>query len=81
MARTEIALRSDQVYICFDGPDGLVMQVSLEGYENYYRLLGWELLGKAEMLPGFAQRHGEPVAAERRQRLGSGYGRLFPGVG
>ena len=62
-----------QVYICFDGPDGLVIQTSIETYQSYYRRLGWELLGQAEPLPGFAQRHGEPVAAERRRRLGTGF--------
>lgn len=59
----------DQVYICFDGPDGLVIQTSRTAFEEYFRLLGWELLGKAEPLPGFKQRQGVPVAASRRMRL------------
>uniref|UniRef100_A0A6M3KKJ0 Uncharacterized protein n=1 Tax=viral metagenome TaxID=1070528 RepID=A0A6M3KKJ0_9ZZZZ len=40
-----------QVYICFDGPDGLVIQTSFATYLNYYRFLGWELLGEAVELP------------------------------
>jgi hypothetical protein len=60
----------NQVYICFDGPDGLVMQVTYETFLSYYRLLGWELLGPANPMAGFAQRHGAPVAAGRRERNG-----------
>lgn len=41
----------DQVYICFNGPDGQVMQTSRSTYERYYRLLGWKLLGPAAPLP------------------------------
>ena len=63
----------DQVYICFDGPDGLVIQTSNDAFERYYRLLGWELLGRAEPLPLFMQRQGVPVAAKRRERIGTGY--------
>ena len=61
----------DQVYICFDGTDGLVIQTDRRSFERYYQLLGWELLGQAEPLPLFRQRQGVPVAAKRR--IGTGY--------
>ena len=55
----------EQVYICFDGEDGLVIQTDIRTFDSYYRLLGWELLGVANPLPGFRQRQGGPVAARR----------------
>lgn len=45
-----------QVYICFDGPDGLVIQTSIETYNSYYKLLGWELMGRATPLAGMLGR-------------------------
>lgn len=41
-----------QVYICFDGPDGLVIQTNIGTYNRYYKLLGWQLIGRATPLPG-----------------------------
>ena len=41
-----------QVYIYFDGPDGLVIQTGINTYEHYYKPLGWELMGPASALPG-----------------------------
>ncbi len=45
-----------QVYICFDGPDELVIQTDISTYYRYYKLLGWELMGRAEPLPGMKAR-------------------------
>jgi len=42
-----------QIYCCFDGPDGLVIQTDIATYESYYQRLGWELLGRATPLPCF----------------------------
>lgn len=41
---------NEQVFICFDGPDGLVIQTTRTTFESFYRLLGWELLGPAKAL-------------------------------
>lgn len=57
--------REEQVYICFDGPEGLVIQTTMGSYQDYYRLLGWELLGQAGRLPGFEKKTLEPVAVKR----------------
>ena len=40
-----------QVYVGLDGVDGIVIQTSYGSYMNYYRLLGYELLGPAKELP------------------------------
>lgn len=40
-----------QVYICFDGKDGLIIQTSMETYLSYYQRLGWDFLGRAKPLP------------------------------
>lgn len=45
-----------QVYICFDGPDELVIQTDISTYYRYYKLLGWELMGRATPLPGMKTR-------------------------
>lgn len=45
-----------QVYICFDGPGGLVIQTSIETYNSYYKLLGWELMGRATPMTGILGR-------------------------
>lgn len=45
-----------QVYICFDGPDQLVIQTDIGTYYRYYKLLGWELMGRATPLPGMKAR-------------------------
>ena len=42
-----------QVYIGFDPPDGLVMQVEYGEWHRYWRLLGWEYVGVAQPLPRF----------------------------
>lgn len=43
-----------QVFICFDGEDGLVIQTDISTYESYYRHLGWELMGRAQPFPEIA---------------------------
>jgi len=45
-----------QVYACFDGPDGLIIQTSISTYNNYYKRLGWVLMGRAQPLTGFKTR-------------------------
>lgn len=45
-----------EVYICFDGPSGLVIQTNIGTYTSYYKKLGWELIGRAEPLPGMQAR-------------------------
>ena len=41
-----------QVYTCFDGRGGLVIQTDIATYQSYYKVLGWELMGRAQPLPG-----------------------------
>ena len=41
-----------QVYICMNGPENQVIQTTIETYNTYYKLLGWELMGGATPLPG-----------------------------
>ena len=50
--KSSVAVReTDQVFIRFDGPGGLVIQTSMRTYEDFYAKLGWELLGPAATLP------------------------------
>jgi hypothetical protein len=44
-----------QVYIYFEDPEGQVMQVSYREYRNYWRFIGWTLMDKASILPGFEE--------------------------
>jgi len=48
-----------QVYICFDGPDGLVIQTTERTFYSYYRWLGWEMIGPATELSLFGDSGGE----------------------
>lgn len=38
---------NEQVYICLDGIDGVVIQTTRATFESYYRPLGYRLLGIA----------------------------------
>ena len=42
---------NNQVYIGLDGELGVVIQTSAQAYQEYYRRLGYELLGYAQPLP------------------------------
>ena len=42
---------NNQVYIGLDGNKGVVIQTSAQTYQEYYRRLGYELLGYAQPLP------------------------------
>ncbi len=42
---------SRQVYVSFDGADGLIIQTDIATYHSYYKPLGWELLSRATPLP------------------------------
>jgi len=54
---------TDQVFISLDdGETGQVLQTSMQTYKDYYRLLGYVLLGYAQMLPGI-----EPITVIRPQ--------------
>ena len=42
---------NSQVYIGLDGESGVVIQTNAQTYQEYYRRLGYELLGYAQPLP------------------------------
>ena len=57
----------EQVYICFDGEDGLVQQVTMGEHRRYWALLGWRLMGPAaRMIEGSRKLHGQPTLFEAR---------------
>lgn len=74
-----------QCYICFDGPDGLIIQTSMESFLSYYKWLGWELLGRAAPLPiiGDNGNHQAPIMEPEPELCNvggcqeNGQGRLF----
>ena len=53
---------NEQVYISLDGPDGVVIQTTMATYGDYYRPLGYRLIGKVVKLPCF-EKIGGGVAA------------------
>lgn len=56
----------EDVFISFDGENGLVIQTKMATYRSYYSLLGWELLGPAcQLIEVKVKRQGQPTLFER----------------
>ncbi len=58
--------KDEHVFICFDGPDKQVLQVTMFEFRRYYSLLGWTLMGPAaKMFDEGKVKQGQPTIWEQ----------------
>jgi len=57
-----------QVHISQNGYD---IQTSLEEYKTYYKRIGWDLVGKAPVLPGLIQEQSDAKIQEAQVKQGN----------
>jgi len=46
VTEAKLTTANEQIYIYLDTPDGPVIQTTMAAYEEYYRELGYKILGK-----------------------------------